>query len=79
MWLRVSVLLCSLALVTCGSPSVHTENLAQRWSSIQASEACNTEIERKRWGSLLAILTYKQRERDHGYSTCMKSKLAGHG
>jgi hypothetical protein len=43
---------------------------------VQANNACHAEIERKRWGSLVAMFTYKQRERDHGYAACVANKLA---
>jgi hypothetical protein len=52
---------------------------AKRWSLVQANEACSTEIQRKRWASVLAMPTYEQRERDHGHASCMKSKLADKG
>jgi hypothetical protein len=41
---------------------------------MQASKACNAEIERKRWGSIAAILNYEQREADDGYAACMAHK-----
>jgi hypothetical protein len=41
---------------------------------LQSNNACNAEIERKRWGSVVAIFTYEQRERDHGYAACMANK-----
>jgi hypothetical protein len=43
---------------------------------VQANNACHAEIERKRWGSLLAMFTKKPRERDHGYAACVANKLA---
>jgi len=71
-------LISSLCLAACNSLFFHPKGAdpAKRWSLLQADAACNTEIERKRWGSLLAIFTYKQRERDHGYAACVANKLA---
>jgi hypothetical protein len=65
--LRVLVLLSSLSLGACGSLFFHPKGSdpGKRWSLVQANTACSAEIERKRWGSLLAMFTYKQRERDH--------------
>ena len=77
MLLRVLVLISSLSLGACGSLFFHPKGSdpGKRWSLVQANTACSAEIERKRWGSLLAIFTYKQREPDHGYTSCMASKL----
>jgi hypothetical protein len=71
--------MCSLGLAACSSFSFHpkTTDLAKRWSLIQANEACSAAIERKRWGSLAAILTYEEQQPDHGYAACMKRSLAG--
>jgi hypothetical protein len=68
----------SLSLGACSSLFFHPKaaDPAKRWSLVQANNACNAEIERNRWGSLLAIFTYKRRERDHGYASCMANKLA---
>ena len=77
MFLRVSLQLvvCGLSLVGCSSPSVDSvKDPAKRWSLLQSSNACNAEIERKRWGSVVAIFTYEQRERDDGYAACMANK-----
>ena len=76
--MRVLVLISSRCLSACSSLFFHPKGAdpAKRWSLVQADAACNTEIERKRWGSLLAIFTYKQRERDHGYAACVANKLA---
>jgi hypothetical protein len=76
--LRVLVLIISLCSGACGSLFFHPKGAdpAKRWSLVQANNACNAEIEDRRWGSLLAILTYKQRERDHGYAACVANKLA---
>jgi hypothetical protein len=75
---RLFVLVCSLNLAACGPLSFRPQpaDPAKRWSLVQANNACSAEIERKRWGSLFAIFTYEQRERDHGYAKCMSSKLA---
>ena len=64
-------------LRACGSLFFHPKGSdpGKRWSLVQANTACSAEIERKRWGSLQAIFTYKQREPDHGYTACMASKL----
>ncbi len=79
--LRVLVLISSLSLGACGSLFFHPKGSdpGKRWSLVQANTACSAEIERKRWGSLLAIFTYKQREPDHGYTACMASKLPDEG
>ena len=77
MSLRVSVQLvvCGLVLTACSSPSFDSvKDPAERWSLMQASKACNAEIERKRWGSIAAILNYEQREPDDGYAACMAHK-----
>jgi hypothetical protein len=76
--LRVLVLISSLYLSACSSLFFHPKGAdpAKRWSLVQADAMCSTEIERKRWGSLLAMFTYKQRERDHGYAACVANKLS---
>jgi hypothetical protein len=52
-----------------------TADLGKRWQLQRASDACNLKIEKKRWGSVSSMLTYEQRESDHGYRDCMGSKL----
>jgi hypothetical protein len=76
--LRALVLISSLCVGACNSLFFHPKGAdpAKRWSLVQANNACHAEIERKRWGSLLAMFTYKQRERDHGYAACVANKLA---
>jgi len=75
--LRVSLQLvvCGLSLTGCSSPSFDSvKDPGKRWSLLQSSNACNAEIERKRWGSIAAILNYEQREPDDGYAACMANK-----
>jgi hypothetical protein len=71
--------MCVLAssLTACSSESLEmtTADLGKRWKLQRASDACNAEIEQKRWGSVAAILTYEQHEPDHGYATFMAPKL----
>ena len=71
------MLISSLCVGACNSLFFHPKGAdpAKRWSLVQANNACHAEIERKRWGSLLAIFTYRQRERDHGYASCVTNKL----
>jgi len=52
-----------------------TSDAAERWRIEKASEACNSEIERKRWGSIAAMLSYERQEPDHGYRACMNARL----
>jgi len=35
----------------------------------------SADIEKKRWGTLTAMLTYEQSEPDHGFAKCMAPKL----
>lgn len=52
-----------------------TASLGERWTRQKASDACNSAIEKRRWGSVSAMLSYKQSEPDHGYRRCVESKL----
>ena len=68
----VCALVCGLA--ACSSESVDmttTASLGDRWKLEKTTEACNAEIEKKRWGSVTAMLTYEQTEADHGFAKCM--------
>jgi hypothetical protein len=57
---------------TFGAPS---SDAAAQWRIEKASEACNAEIDRKRWGSVAAMLSYQRQESDHGYRACMNARL----
>jgi hypothetical protein len=52
-----------------------TASLGDRWKMEKATENCNAEIEKRRWGTLTAMLTYEQTEPDHGFAKCMAPKL----
>ncbi len=52
-----------------------TASLGDRWKIEKATGTCNAEIEKKRWGSLAAMLSYEQAEPDHGFAKCMAPKL----
>ena len=54
---------------------METADLGKRWEVQRASDACNSRIEKRRWGSLSAMLSYEQREPDHGYQACMEGRL----
>lgn len=64
-------------LTACSSDSMDmtTASLGERWTRQKASDACNSAIEKRRWGSVSAMLSYKQSEPDHGYRRCVESKL----
>jgi hypothetical protein len=66
-----------LSLTACSSESLDlpTGDFNKRWELARASAACNAEIETKRWGTVSAMLTYEQREPDHGFAKCMSTKL----
>jgi hypothetical protein len=74
---QIAVCILSLSLTACSSESFGptTTDLGERWKQRQASDACNAEIEHKRWGSVAAILTYERHEPDDGFATCMATKL----
>jgi hypothetical protein len=65
------------SLTACSSESVDmtTADLGKRWELRRASDACNSKIEKKRWGSVSALLAYEKQAPDHGYRNCMESKL----
>ena len=65
------------ALTGCSSESADmtTASLGERWKHQQASDACNSAVEKRRWGTVSAMLSYKPREPDHGYRRCVESKL----
>ena len=69
-----------MSLVSCSTESFvsNTDDASQQWRIAKASEACNGQIERERWGSLAAMLTYESHEPDHGYRACMAGKLKQH-
>jgi hypothetical protein len=73
---QIAVCGVGLSLTSCSTESFDstTTDLGERWKLANASDACNAEIEHKRWGSVAAILTYEQRESDHGYAACMNGK-----
>ena len=75
----LALIMCVLTsgLTACSSESLDmtTASLGERWQLERASGACNAEIEKKRWGTVAAILTYEQREADSGYASCMVRKL----
>jgi hypothetical protein len=72
----VCVLLCTLAGCSSGAVDMTTTaSLGDRWKIEKATGACNAEIEKKRWGSLAAMLSYEQTEPDHGFAKCMAPKL----
>jgi hypothetical protein len=74
--LFICALMCGLA--GCSSETVDmttTASLGDRWKIEKATEGCNGEIEKKRWGTLTAMLTYEQSEPDHGFAKCMAPKL----
>jgi hypothetical protein len=79
-WARVTVCGLGLSLMSCstGSFDSSTDDFGERWKIAKASEACNADIERERWGSLSAMLTYERHEPDHGYRACMNGKLKQH-
>jgi hypothetical protein len=54
---------------------METADLGKRWEVQKASDACNSKIEQRRWGSVSAMLTYEQSETDHGYRHCMDAKV----
>jgi hypothetical protein len=54
---------------------MQTADLGKRWELQRASDACNSKIEKERWGSVTAILKYERRESDHGYRDCMGGKV----
>ena len=66
-----------LSLTSCSMESFDstTTDFGERWRIEKASEACNAQIERNRWGSVAAILSYERHEPDHGYRACMNGKL----
>jgi hypothetical protein len=65
------------SLTACSSESMDmsTASLGERWTRQTASDACNSAIEKRRWGSVSAMLNYKPTEPDHGYRRCVESKL----
>ena len=65
------------SLTACSSESLdmQTADLGKRWELQRASDACNSKIEKERWGSVTAILKYERRESDHGYRDCMGGKV----
>jgi hypothetical protein len=74
------VLICIfvLGLASCSTEGVDmttTASLGDRWKMEKATENCNAEIEKKRWGSVAAMMSYEQTEPDHGFATCMAPKL----
>jgi hypothetical protein len=74
------VLICIvvLGLASCSTESVDmttTASLGDRWKMEKATETCNAEIEKRRWGTLTAMLSYEQTEPDHGFAKCMAPKL----
>jgi hypothetical protein len=75
-----AVVVCVMmsGLASCSTEAVDmttTSSLGDRWKIEQAIGACNAEIEKKRWGSIAAMLKYHQMEPDHGFSQCMASKI----
>jgi hypothetical protein len=54
---------------------MQTADLGKRWQLQKASDACNSKIEQKRWGSVSAMLNYQKQETDHGFRSCMEPKL----
>jgi hypothetical protein len=65
------------SLTACSSESMDmsTASLGERGTRQTASDACNSGIEKRRWGSVSAMLNYKPTEPDHGYRRCVESKL----
>jgi len=77
-----AILICAAmcGLAGCSLETVDmttTASLGDRWKIEKATGACNAEIEKKRWGSLAAMLSYEQTETDHGFADCMAPKLRG--
>jgi hypothetical protein len=76
----LALISCVLAssLTACSSEAVDmttTASLGDRWKIEKATGACNAESEKKRWGTLAAMLSYEQTEPDHGFAKCMAPRL----
>ena len=73
----IGVLGMGASLIACSSESIDmtTASLGERWKRQQASDTCNLAVEKRRWGSVSALLSYDPREPDHGYRRCVEAKL----
>jgi hypothetical protein len=69
------VFLWSLTACSAESRNVTPTDYNQRADLYRLSASCNAQIEKKRWGTIAAMFTYRKQEPDHGFAKCMAARM----